>query len=332
VALELGIEGIRPRRCALTLARGWGDCKDKATLIVTMLRELGIPSTIVLVRTGMRGDIAAEPASLAPFDHAIAYVPSLDLYLDGTAEHAGSTELPAMDRNAFALQVNEGKPKLVRLPQPAPSESAIKRKVEVALGADGSAQLATDTTYSGVFAVEGRNRYMADASRRDRVARDLAGDFGPVELAGGKGVDVNDLEDIEQPVKVKARGKAASLARREGESLSMPVGAAAKMVADYASLSTRSLDVVLPALTSRDDEWSVKVPAGMRVVRAPAPARSDSPFGSFSIEVEQSAGKVVVHSVLTMKKARITPGEYAAFRAWCEQADRAFGQRLVLGK
>ncbi|MEJ7734654.1 MAG: DUF3857 domain-containing protein [Polyangiaceae bacterium] len=308
VALELGIESIRPRRCALTLARGWGDCKDKATLIVTMLRELGIPSTIVLVRTGMRGDIAAEPASLAPFDHAIAYVPSLDLYLDGTAEHAGSTELPAMDRNAFGLQVNDGKPKLVRLPQPPPGESTIKRKVEVGLGADGSAQLATDTTYSGVFAVEGRNRYMADASRRDRVARDLAGDFGPVELAGGKGVDVNDLEDIEQPVKVKARGKAASLARREGESLSMPVGAAPKMVADYASLSTRSLDVVLPALSSRDDEWSVKVPAGMRVVRAPVPARSDSPFGSFTIEVEQSAGKVVVHSVLILKKARITPG------------------------
>jgi cellulose synthase operon protein C len=283
------------------------------------------------VRTGMRGDIAAEPASLAPFDHAIAYVPSLDLYLDGTAEHAGSTELPAMDRNAFALQINDGKPKLVRLPQPPPSESAIKRKVEVALGADGSAQLATDTTYSGVFAVEGRNRYMAEASRKDRVARDLAGDFGPVELAG-KGVEVNDLEDIEQPVKVKARGKAASLARREGDALSLPVGASSKMVADYASLSTRALDVVLPALTSRDDEWSVKVPAGMRVVRAPAPAKGDSPFGSFSVEVEQSAGKVVVHGTLIMKKARITPAEYGAFRAWCEQADRAFGQRLVLGK
>ena len=34
----------------------------------------------------MRGGIEPEPASLAPFDHAIAYVPSLDLYLDGTAQ------------------------------------------------------------------------------------------------------------------------------------------------------------------------------------------------------------------------------------------------------
>ncbi|MEZ4295130.1 MAG: DUF3857 domain-containing protein, partial [Polyangiaceae bacterium] len=47
VALEFGIEGIRPRRASQTMARGWGDCKDKATVIVTMLREIGIPATIV---------------------------------------------------------------------------------------------------------------------------------------------------------------------------------------------------------------------------------------------------------------------------------------------
>ena len=32
---------------------------------------------------------------LAPFDHAIAYVPELNLYLDGTAEFSGSRDLPA---------------------------------------------------------------------------------------------------------------------------------------------------------------------------------------------------------------------------------------------
>ncbi|HEY8077112.1 MAG TPA: DUF3857 domain-containing protein, partial [Labilithrix sp.] len=98
VALEFGIHGFKPYRCSQIFARGFGDCKDKATLIVTMLKELGIPATIVIVRTGMRGDFETEPASLAPFDHAIAYVPSMDLYLDGTAEYTGSTELPSMDR------------------------------------------------------------------------------------------------------------------------------------------------------------------------------------------------------------------------------------------
>ena len=108
VALEFGIHGYKPYRCAQIFARGFGDCKDKATLIVTMLGALGIKATPVVVRTGNKGDIESAPASLAPFDHMIAYVPSMDLYLDGTAEDTGTTELPAMDRGAIALQVNEG--------------------------------------------------------------------------------------------------------------------------------------------------------------------------------------------------------------------------------
>ncbi len=129
VALELGIYGYKPRPCALTFARGWGDCKDKATLIVTMLKEAGIPASLVLVRTGMRGEIEPNPPSLAAFDHAIAYVPSLDLYLDGTAEYTGSTELPAFDRGALALIVQEGgKGKLVHLPEPPSSQTKRVRR------------------------------------------------------------------------------------------------------------------------------------------------------------------------------------------------------------
>ncbi|WP_437315344.1 DUF3857 domain-containing protein [Sorangium sp. So ce385] len=333
VALEFGIEGIRPRRCAQTLARGWGDCKDKATLIVTMLREIGIPATIVLVRTRMRGGIEPEPASLAPFDHAIAYVPSLDLYLDGTAEHSGSTELPIMDRGAIALQINEGKPKLVRLPEPAPEASVVQRTVDIALGADGSAQLGVDIQVAGAFAPEWRTRYMAEGTRRDRAGRDLAVDFGTVELAPGKaGVEVNDLEDIEQPVKLRARGKAVALARLEGDSLSIPAVPAQRLATEFASLSVRTRDVIIPALTTRRDEWSIRLPAGWRVTRAPLPQEVDTPFGKFSISVEQSAGKVVVRSQISLTKSRIKPSEYMDFRMFCETADRAFGQRVVLGK
>jgi hypothetical protein len=114
--------------------------------------------------------------------------------------------------------------------------------------------------------------------------------------------------------------------------LSVPVGAGAKLVAEYASLSNRTLDVVLPALTSRDDEWTLRIPAGMKVVHAPAPEQVDTPFGRYSISVEQSAGKVVVKTSLAFKKSRIKPAEYAAWRAFCERADRALMQRLVVGK
>src|SRR5580700_73209 len=209
VALEFGIHGFKPYRCAQIFARGFGDCKDKATLIVTMLKELGIPATIVIVRTQNRGDFETDPASLAPFDHAIAYVPSLDLYLDGTAEFTGSSELPAMDRAALALQVNEGHPKLVHLPDPPASESVSTKKVDATIGADGSATIDWRIDVSGVSASSWRARYHADATRKERVQEDLGAEFAGLALDK---LDAADLEDLEKNVSMHARGKAAQFA------------------------------------------------------------------------------------------------------------------------
>ena len=333
VALELGLEGIKPRRCAQTIARGWGDCKDKAAVIVTMLREAGVPATIVLVRTGMRGGIEGTPASLAPFDHAIAYVPSLDLYLDGTAEHTGSGELPVMDRGAVALQINEGHARLVRLPQPPPEASVTRRKLDLTLAPDGSAQFGFDVTVSGAYAPEWRQRYLSEGLRRERAQRDLTSDLGAFELAPGKaGLELSELDDEEQPVHLHARGKALAYARRDGDALVVSVGPSHRLVADYASLSKRSLEVDLHALTQRDDEWTLRLPPGMRITRAAVPAQLDTPFGRYSIAFEEGPGKLVVRTSLAFKKARITPAEYAAWRSFCEAVDRAFGQSVVVSR
>jgi tetratricopeptide (TPR) repeat protein len=327
VALEFGIHGFKPYRCAQIFARGFGDCKDKATLIVTMLKELGIPSTIVIVRTQNRGDFDTDPASLAPFDHAIAYVPSLDLYLDGTAEFTGSRELPAMDRAALALQVNEGHPKLVHLPDPPASESVSTKKVDAAIGADGSATIDWRVAVSGVSASSWRARYHADSTRKQRVQEDLAAEFAG--LAVDK-LDAGDLEDLEKNVTMHAHGKAAQFAHKDGESLSIPVGPSEHMVREFAPLSSRKQDVRLYTQSTTDNDWTIKLPAGARVMSAPKPVEVASPFGKFVLSVEQSGGAVHVTSSLAITRLRIPVAEYPALRAWCEQVDRALSQRLVV--
>ncbi len=195
VALEFGIHGFNPYRCAQIFARGFGDCKDNATLIVTMLKEAGIPATIVIVRTQNRGDFETDPASLAPFDHAIAYVPSLDLYLDGTAEFTGSHELPAMDRAALALQVNEGHAKLVHLPDPPASESVTTKRVEATIGDDGGATIDWRADVTGVSASSWRARYHAESTRKQRVQEDLGTEFSGLAIDK---LDASDLENLEK--------------------------------------------------------------------------------------------------------------------------------------
>jgi transglutaminase-like putative cysteine protease len=328
VALEFGIHGFKPYRCAQIFARGFGDCKDKATLIVTMLRELGIPATIVIVRTGLRGDFDEKPASLAPFDHAIAYVPEFDLYLDGTAEWTGSNELPAMDRGSLALQINEGKAKLVRLPDPPANESLTSRSLDLALEPDGKAQVEFRADVAGVSAPSWRERYHAESTRKSRIQEDLAGELGGFEVGS---VEASDLEDVEKKVSLRVRGKAPQVARREGERLSLPVGPRESMVRDYAALSRRRLDLRIRAKTTTEQDWKVKLAPGMRIVQTPTPAEGTTPYGTYKVTVDSSQpGSVRVQTKITIDKTRISAAEYGAFRSFCEAADRALGQRLVV--
>jgi len=329
VALEFGIEGIRPRRAALTLARGWGDCKDKATLIVSMLGEVGIEAELVLVRTGLRGGFDTSTASLAPFDHAIAYVPSMDLYLDGTAEATGTDELPAMDRSAIGLRIVGASGKLVRLPEPDASWSRETRELVVTPTKDGGLRFTGTLTNRGVDAPGWRRRYQAEASRRERVSSDLATAFGPVELlAGQAGIKLGDLDAVENAVTLEVAG--AANAKREGSSLAIPTGPSWSLVRSLASRSRRSHVLLAGPNREHDERWTITVPRGLRVVALPKTTRISESFGSYELDVSHEGNKVVVHTKLRLTKPRIEPSEYAAFRRFCQAVDASVGARLLL--
>jgi tetratricopeptide (TPR) repeat protein len=327
VALEFGIHGYKPYRCAQIFARGFGDCKDKATLIVTMLGALGIRATPVIVRSANKGDIETAPASLAPFDHMIAYVPSLDLYLDGTAEYTGSLELPAMDRGALALQVNEGNAKLLHLPDPPAIASVSTNDVDVTMAADGSAQIDWRAAVSGVDASAWRVRFHAQATRKQRV-QDMIDRLLPGSDVAG--VDAGDFEDIEQPVQIRLRGSVPQFARSEGDLFTLPLGRKEHMVRDYASLTARKLDVRLHAQWTEEDAWTLRLPRGFKVTSAPAPAAGSSPFGSYALEVAVKGSVLYAKTTVALNQTRILAKDYPAFRRWCEEIDRVLGQRALV--
>jgi hypothetical protein len=142
---------------------------------------------------------------------------------------------------------------------------------------------------------------------------------------------MNDLEDIEQPVKVHAKGKGASLGRRDGSDISIPVGPPTRLVPTFATLSSRKQDIRLHVRSTLEDEVVIHLPPTLKVRSLPEAMQGDTPYGAFSVSAESTGGKVILRSKVAIKKTRIKPAEYAAWRTFCEAADRAFSQRLVLG-
>ena len=57
VAIEFGVNGIRPRTPALVLQNRYGDCKDKANLLIALLADMGIEGRLSVLNRGSSTDV-----------------------------------------------------------------------------------------------------------------------------------------------------------------------------------------------------------------------------------------------------------------------------------
>ncbi|HVZ74644.1 MAG TPA: DUF3857 domain-containing protein, partial [Polyangia bacterium] len=331
VGLEFGIHGYKPYKVTQILERRFGDCKDKASLMLALLREVGIPSELVLVRTRRGGRVAPEPASLAIFDHAITYVPKLDLYLDGTAEFSGTSELPTQDQGVLVLRVSAAGAHLVETPVLAAETNKVARGWRVALAATGDARVEEDLEIHGAAAPDWRAHYQTPGERAERYGRVWEARSPGTRLVS---VEMPDLEDRDAPVKIHAVADVPRLAVPVGEgALALPLAVReADFVRTYARLSTRREDLVLDYPWTHEEEITYALPAGWAVRSGATPREIVTPFGRLHVAVEViDGGRVRVKSSLAVTRGRIAAADYAAFRAFLGEIDAVFAGRVIVG-
>jgi len=107
VGIEVGVQGFRPRKPAEVLAYNYGDCKDKANLLVALMKCQGIDASFVLLN---RGGVTDVNFPSWQFNHAIAFVAKApgdgqpdDLWLDATDSVTPFGFVPPGDHGRDAL-------------------------------------------------------------------------------------------------------------------------------------------------------------------------------------------------------------------------------------
>ncbi|HMG84919.1 MAG TPA: DUF3857 domain-containing protein [Terracidiphilus sp.] len=117
VGIDFGIGRYQPHSAADVLANQYGDCKDKDTLLESMLQAEGFTTSPALVGAGIA--VVPDVPSPAVFNHVITTVnlPSGRIWLDSTPPAAPYRFLSALIRDQKALVVPaEGKAELLDTP------------------------------------------------------------------------------------------------------------------------------------------------------------------------------------------------------------------------
>lgn len=327
VGLEFGIHGFKPYRTTEVLSRRFGDCKDKASLLKVMLGEAGVNSHLVLVRTRDQGVVPAKPASLAVFNHAITYVPDLDLFLDGTAEWSGPTELPAGDQGASVLVVEDGAgAKFRKIPVSAAKDNLRRTEQLIKLAASGAARVEHTMVVTGASAAGLRFRFASAEARKERVASAFGDLYSGSEVVG---VQTPGIGDITTPPRLEVDLRVPEWGNKRDDAVRFRVlGRPSSMASSLAPLSKREHDLVLDVPSTEAYALDYALPSGHRFARVPSAAKIESPLGKFELTVTQTPSGAKVRSELTLRKQRIKPSEYPAFRKFLQQVDAKLEQEF----
>jgi len=168
--VEFGESATVPHSPSETLARKYGDCKDKASLLVAMLRDANIPAYIALLHAGSREDVVPDLPGMGMFDHAIVYVPgSPDLWIDATDEYARLGEIPNVDQGRLALIARPDSNSLLYTPVTSSADNALIEKRQIYLAENGPARIVETSQPHG----SSESSYRLDyADKGNKAAKD----------------------------------------------------------------------------------------------------------------------------------------------------------------
>jgi cellulose synthase operon protein C len=282
VAVEVGIGGYRPHPPQQVMERLWGDCKDKALLLVDLLREAGIPAYPALARLDPKGRVDRDFPSPFQFNHMIVAVPAagLDLpadapvaggylFVDATQDTGGLAWLqpPVQDQEVLVVRDGpDGKAghagktaELVRTPV-LPAQEGRRLEVAIDLAASGEARGTARLELTGEAGAAFLHLHGAAKPQEvDRVLRRLFAAFLPAgteiselrwqSLEGG----VPDVR-LDAKVQIPSQGAAAD----EGGLPAIPVPGLIDLPPP-GLLDGRTLPVVEPPFANRTT-WRVTLP------------------------------------------------------------------------
>ncbi|MHC4248637.1 MAG: DUF3857 domain-containing protein [Planctomycetota bacterium] len=360
-AWEFGVHGFKPYRATKIFAQRFGDCKDKATLIKTMLGLVGIESRPALVRAAMR--TPAEDLSLplfGHFNHMIVYVPPAEgrgaLWLDGTMALHGMETVPVSDAGKLACVVYPDGGKLVRIPQGRPEENALAEEAEIEIsraGAELAARVSVSSRATGWLATFARFRMNGR-----EAAKSIAGRLYGRQMPGLRifSMETSDLEDTGVPVMWKFKGVAGEFgAARDAGGVGRAADArwffrtlgspfrgifrgewrllAPERLSDYATLASREHDLVLAVPWRYESEAVFKLAEGvggegLEFAGIPRDVALERPFGRVRIAYIREGRTLRVSKLVEISTDRVGPADYEEFRTFLNRADRAERQEM----
>src|SRR6267378_2798331 len=306
VAIELGIGGWQPHPAPEIFTHRYGDCKDKATLLSSMLHEIGVESFYISINT-VRGGVAPDrPPMIGWFNHEILAVrlpddlkdssliavlehPKLGrlLIFDPTDEWTPFGQLRGELQSNYGLLVTPDGGELAKLPQLPTTRTGVQRTAKLKLSPNGTLSgefLETRLGDSGLWQRMTLKSVTKEADKIKPIETLLSHSLSTFQITKASVLNLNLMD---QPFGYQYSLVAENYAKNAGNlMLVRPRVLGSKSSDLLETKEPRQYPVEMPGPSRDTDTFEIALPAGYEVDDLPPPVDADYGFASYHSKTE----------------------------------------------
>ena len=318
VEIQLGIGGWQPHAATDVFSHKYGDCKDKANLMRTMLREIGVDSYHLVINVE-RGSVGRDTPAHHAFNHAILAIKLPDeakdqslvavmqhpklgriLFFDPTDEVTPFGQLKGNLQANYGLLVTPDGGELVELPQEPTAMNGIQRTGKLTLEANGTLKGDVQEVRIGDRAWQerwGLRMVTNNADRIKPIESLLAGSLSSFQITKAS---VVNFEQTDQPFGFNYSFQSNNYAKNAGNLLLVrPRVLGAKGRGVLETKEPRRFPFEFEGPVRDTDSFDITLPPGYEVDELPPPTDVEYSFGSYHSKTEVQGH--ILHYARTME-------------------------------
>jgi transglutaminase-like putative cysteine protease len=320
--------GFEPHDVCITFDKKYGVCRDKAALLVSMLRLAGLNAYPVLVSVGTHKDAEVPDPD---FNHAIVGV-ELEkghiVLMDPTDENTREL-LPAQDRNQSYLVCRPDGDTIRLSPIQPPEENLMTIKTTGVLDADGMIEGKSELSFQGINDDAYRNAFShmkPDDERRffeQRLQQAVPG----LRLKSLKLVPA-DMSDVSTGLRAELEFSVGGMtANGGGESVvSVPwIGkrlGVVNFILDGTGLEKRKYPLETQVTCGVQEDISLKLAGGFAgAATLPSPSSVDDDCVSYQQHFATNEGSLECSRTLKLKTVEFSPAQYLTLKQTLKMLD-----------
>lgn len=324
--------GYTPRPASSVMTKAWGDCKDKANYLRTMLKAMEIEAYPVTIYSGDPLHTRKEWPSPYQFNHAIVaihvpdevaatlHVPAMFDYpgigkmvlFDPTDDMVTLGSIPEHEQDSWALLVAPEKGDLFRTPPTLPSQNRLVREAKVKVDGDGNLTASYQETGIGQQAFSRRATLKGRTPREysDGVSKRVAAYVSGAMISRAEPNDDATAGTFQLALDFSAAGYAKTMQGRLMMVRPFVLGYAG--VPSLAEKERSQPLLVHPAAFHERIEF--EIPEGFAVDEMPEAGHAESDFGTFKSSVKTAGNKVILERDVELRRAWIPVEQFSKAR------------------